>query len=114
VTACPSASGHTIRRAIAPEICRTANRRGESSGVSKPIHIDSFRSALAGFIGRHAAVGAEVWIVDPDRGNRPAFNRQMAALGFRLSEERLDRNAAPGAAAFKGRLLTYRTRQVLQ
>jgi hypothetical protein len=25
---------------------------------------------------------AQVWIVDPDRGNRPAFNRQMAALGF--------------------------------
>jgi predicted nicotinamide N-methyase len=71
-------------------------------------------SALAGFIGRHAAIGAEVWIVDPDRGNRPAFNRQMAALGFALHEHRLDRSAAPGVAAYKGRMLTYRSRQVLQ
>ena len=71
-------------------------------------------SALAGFIGRHAAAGAEVWIVDPDRANRTAFTRQMAALGFGLQEQRLDRSAAPGVAAFKGRLLTYRTREVLQ
>ena len=66
-------------------------------------------SALAGFIGRHAAPGAEVLIVDPDRGNRPAFNRQMARLGFALSEQRLDRLAAGAVAAYKGRLLRYRS-----
>ena len=71
-------------------------------------------AALAGFIGRHAASGAEVWIVDPDRGNRPAFNRSMATLGFRLHEERLDRPATIGVAAYKGRLLTYRSSEVLQ
>jgi predicted nicotinamide N-methyase len=71
-------------------------------------------SALAGFIGRHAAIDAEVWIVDPDRGNRAAFNRQMAALGFQLHEQRLDRSAAPGVAPYKGRLLTYRSRRGLQ
>ena len=65
-------------------------------------------STLAGFIGRHTKPSAEVWIVDPDRGNRPAFNRQMAALGFRLSEERLAAPAAAGAAAYKGRMLIYR------
>jgi predicted nicotinamide N-methyase len=64
--------------------------------------------ALAGFIGRHAAPAAEVWIVDPDRGNRPAFHRHMAAQGFLMREERLDRPASVGAAAFKSRLLTYR------
>ncbi len=66
------------------------------------------RGALAGFIGRHAKPDAEVWIVDPDRGNRAPFNRHMAALGFRLHEERLDRAATTAVAAYKGRLLTYR------
>ena len=66
------------------------------------------RSALAGFISRHAGATAEVWIVDPDRGNRPAFNRQMAIAGFLMREERLDRPAQAGAALYKGRLLVYR------
>jgi predicted nicotinamide N-methyase len=64
--------------------------------------------ALAGFIDRHAAAHGEVWIVDPDRGNRPAFNRLMQAAGFNLSELRLDSVASPHAPAYKGRLLTYR------
>lgn len=64
-------------------------------------------AALAGFIARHASPIGEVWIVDPDRGNRPAFNRQMADEGFLLREERLDSPAALGAAAYKGRLLVY-------
>lgn len=64
--------------------------------------------ALAGFIGRHAMPAAEVWIVDPDRGNRSAFNRLMSALGFDMAEERLDRPATLETAAYKGRLLTYR------
>jgi len=63
---------------------------------------------LARFIGRHAGPIAEVWIVDPDRGNRPAFNRQMADRGFVMHEERLDRPASLGIDAYKGRLLTYR------
>jgi predicted nicotinamide N-methyase len=65
-------------------------------------------AALAGFIERHAELAAEVWIVDPDRGNRPTFNRQMAARGFLMREERLDRPASVAAAAYKGRLLIYR------
>ncbi|MDZ4074003.1 MAG: SAM-dependent methyltransferase [Hylemonella sp.] len=64
--------------------------------------------ALAGFIGRHAKRCAEVWIVDPDRGNRAAFSRHMLAQGFGLREERLDRIAASDTLAYKGRLLTYR------
>lgn len=65
-------------------------------------------AALAGFIGRHAGPHSEVWIVDPDRGNRPAFNRAMAALGFGQHEERLDRVATGEGLAYKGRLLVYR------
>ena len=64
--------------------------------------------ALARFIGRHAAPGAQVWIVDPDRGNRPAFNRHMGAQGFVLHEERLDQIALLEVPAYKGRLLSYR------
>ena len=64
--------------------------------------------SLAGFIGRHAAPVAEVWIVDPERGNRPAFSRRMLALGFALVEERLDQVATLTALAYRGRLLRYR------
>jgi len=65
---------------------------------------------LAAFIGRLAGPAGEVRIVDPDRGNRPAFHRHMAAGGFELHEERLDRAATPLALAYKGRLLSYRRR----
>jgi predicted nicotinamide N-methyase len=65
--------------------------------------------SLAGFIDRHASTEAEVWIVDPDRVNRSAFNRHMAANAFSRSEERLDRPASSGGpAAYKGRLMVYR------
>lgn len=63
--------------------------------------------ALAGFIGRHAEPAAEVWIVDPDRGNRPAFTRQMADNGFGLTQQRLDNAATATAPPYKGRLLIY-------
>jgi predicted nicotinamide N-methyase len=62
----------------------------------------------AAFIARHAGPRAEVWIVDPDRGNRPAFNRALAALGFALTEERVDRAVAADRERYKGRLLVYR------
>lgn len=62
---------------------------------------------LAGFIALHAGAAAEVWIVDPDRGNRAAFNRHMAGQGFTLTEQRLDRAATPALAGYKGRLLSY-------
>lgn len=62
---------------------------------------------LAAFIVRHAAAGAQVWIVDPDRGNRSVFNRALRASGFDLREERLDTPAHEGAPAYKGRLLIF-------
>ncbi len=66
---------------------------------------------LAGFIERHAAPVAEVWIADPDRGNRPAFNRHMAAHGYQRQEFRLAHALPVGAATlahYKGRMLVYR------
>lgn len=63
---------------------------------------------LAAFIGRHAAEQAEIWIVDPDRGNRSAFHRRMADLGYGREELRLDAAEQDERAAYKGRLITYR------
>ena len=45
---------------------------------------------LGRFVLRHARPQAEVLIVDPDRGNRPAFSRRMAAAGFTLVQTRLE------------------------
>ena len=66
------------------------------------------RGTLADFLARLAAPQAEVWIVDPNRGNRSAFHRNMARHGFRLEEQMLDHVATADAAAYKGRMLTYR------
>ena len=67
-------------------------------------------ATLARFITRHAAPSAQVWIVDPDRGNRPAFNQAMADRGFDRTEQHL-RHVLPAGAAtplhYKGRLLVY-------
>jgi predicted nicotinamide N-methyase len=63
--------------------------------------------SLAAFINNHATPAAEVWIVDPHRGNRPTFNRRMAEHGFVVTEQRLDRLATPLRAAYRGRMLTY-------
>lgn len=68
-------------------------------------------TAVALFIDQHAHARAEVWVVDADRGHRPAFNRRMASHGFALiAEQRL----APlpgtqrGGRPYKGRMLAYR------
>jgi predicted nicotinamide N-methyase len=65
--------------------------------------------ALPWFIAQHANPGAQIWIVDPDRANRAAFTRQMAGIGMRVSEMRLDTKASTETPTYKGRLLTYRS-----
>ena len=62
---------------------------------------------LAHYINAHMEDHAEVWVVDPNRGNRAHFHRNMAAQGFSLSEEVLDISATEHQAAYKGRMLTY-------
>jgi predicted nicotinamide N-methyase len=62
---------------------------------------------LSRFIERHAQTRSQVWIVDPNRGNRTPFNRQMQALGFDRREERLDTPAHDDVAAYRGRVLIY-------
>lgn len=65
------------------------------------------RATLASFLDRHAASGAQIWIVDPNRGNRATFHKQMAAHRFEVVEERLDQPALGKLAAYKGRLMVY-------
>lgn len=64
-------------------------------------------SQLAPFIASHAGAACEVWIIDPDRGNRGAFHRGMQAEGFERREERLDRKESAEHSAYKGRILIY-------
>lgn len=66
---------------------------------------------IAAFINDHALPEAEVWIVDPNRGHRNAFSRQMAGYGFHLARDKI--LGARGAgdkrpAGYRGRLLVYR------
>jgi 2-polyprenyl-3-methyl-5-hydroxy-6-metoxy-1,4-benzoquinol methylase len=62
---------------------------------------------LAAFLQLHAAPCAEVLIVDPNRGNRGAFNRCMALMGFQLSETAIEAPLNDGSP-YRGRLLHYR------
>ncbi|HEX5127454.1 MAG TPA: SAM-dependent methyltransferase [Rhodocyclaceae bacterium] len=62
---------------------------------------------LSNFIDRHSNTRVEIIIVDPDRGNRSSFNRNMARLGYSFSETRADCIQASGEA-YKGRILNYR------
>jgi predicted nicotinamide N-methyase len=61
--------------------------------------------ALAAFIERHALPRCELLIVDPNRGNRSAFAKRMAGLGFGFSETLL--SAAAGRAEYRGRLMRF-------
>jgi predicted nicotinamide N-methyase len=62
--------------------------------------------ALAAFIELHAEPTAEILIVDPDRGNRASFNRNMLANGYARTETKISQ--LPGAGdVYKGRLLRY-------
>jgi predicted nicotinamide N-methyase len=65
------------------------------------------RGTLADFIAALAAPVAQVWIVDPNRGNRSAFHKNMARHGFRMHEDYLDHEPRDGVPAYKGRMLTY-------
>lgn len=67
--------------------------------------------SLSSFIDAHAALNSEIWVVDPNRGNRSAFHKQMARAGFAMHEQVLDEVAHGDVVAYKGRMLTY-TRRV--
>lgn len=61
---------------------------------------------LAVFIDRHAAPSAQIIIVDPNRGNRVDFCREMSGLGYDFTTRRADRHIENGDS-YKGRFLTF-------
>ncbi|MBP5987053.1 MAG: SAM-dependent methyltransferase [Azonexus sp.] len=61
---------------------------------------------LATFIDRHSTAGGEVLIVDPNRGNCPAFRRAMVGFGYLYGESRADCTFADGEA-YRGRFLHF-------
>jgi hypothetical protein len=65
------------------------------------------QGTLAHFIDQHCADSAEVWVVDPNRANRPAFHRHMQQRGFDMRETLLHRPGESGLAEYRGRMLTY-------
>ena len=62
---------------------------------------------LAHYINDHIEDHAEVWVVDPNRGNRAHFHRNMTQQGFKVHEESLLMEAQEHQLAYKGRMLTY-------
>ncbi len=61
---------------------------------------------LSQFIDLHAQPDVEVLIVDPDRGNRASFNRNMDLRGYSHTETPI--SMLPGTGGkYKGRLLRY-------
>jgi predicted nicotinamide N-methyase len=64
--------------------------------------------ALARFVNLHAATEAEVWIVDPNRGYRTAFNRKMQTLGFELSSDDVLTETDSSQEKYRGRMLIYK------
>ena len=65
------------------------------------------RGNLAAFIEAHASPSAAVWLVDPNRSNRPQFHRHMRLLGFSVHEQALVQGQAAGETPYRGRMLTY-------
>jgi len=61
--------------------------------------------ALAAFIDKHALPRCELLIIDPNRGNRAAFSKRMAGLGFAFSETAL--TAQAGRQDYRGRLMRF-------
>jgi len=96
-----------------------AHRRGDWSGAnpdlgqfdliigSDVLYERQQPALLAGFISRHAAADAEILIVDPDRGNRPNFCREMRARNFIHSETRAARLLEDGTP-YKGCIISCR------
>lgn len=62
---------------------------------------------LPRFIAHHAKPSAEVLIIDPDRGNRSAFSRRMAEMGFTLAQTTLGALQGTPEIVYKGRMLRY-------
>jgi hypothetical protein len=106
---------------LGPLEYQTGNWEGSNPGLgffnliigSDVLYERQQASQLAGFIDRHAAPAAEVIIVDPDRGNRAGFCREMVSRGYRYSGRRAASFLENGDR-FKGCFLTFINAATLQ
>lgn len=73
-----------------------------SDVLYEPAHAES----VANFIDRHSSHHARVMIVDPNRGNRSRFTKNMIALGYAHNFERFEVNEVDHEAC-KGRILHF-------
>ena len=67
---------------------------------------------VAHYINDHAQAQSEVWVMDPNRGYRNRFTREMSVYGFQLAEDKkihqpfvYNQNDTP--EAYSGRFLRY-------
>lgn len=61
---------------------------------------------LARFIHKHISENGQIIIVDPDRGNRVRFCREMTDLGFSFTRRRAN-SVTENGEAYKGCFLTF-------
>jgi hypothetical protein len=61
---------------------------------------------LAAFIHSHAAEHAQVLIIDPNRGQRSAFNKAMRLNGFGLTQSNI-LTPLDNREPYRGSLLNY-------
>jgi len=73
---------------------------------SDVLYEPAMASTVSRFIDRHSKDDVEVMIVDPNRGNRNHFTRNMAELGYKHHFERFNVDT-PKEARCKGRILHY-------
>lgn len=74
---------------------------------SDVLYEPAMAATVAQFIDTHSSDDAEVMIVDPNRGNRARFTKNMIERGYAHHFERFNVEA-PAAARCKGRVLHYR------
>lgn len=94
---------------------RTGNWGRENPGLEKfdlvigsdVLYERGHPEQLVQFILQHTAPKAEILIVDPNRGNRSAFNRCMALAGFAQTETMIEEPLHNGTP-YRGRLLRYK------
>jgi predicted nicotinamide N-methyase len=99
---------------LGPLKYQTGNWEGSNPGLSQfdliigsdVLYERQQPGQLAAFIHRHAAPSAQVIIVDPDRGNRVDFCREMISLGYDFTTRRAERFIENGDP-YKGRFLMF-------
>ncbi len=75
--------------------------------IGSDVLYDEFSlKSLAGFIQRHAKEQSEVILVDPKRGNKNKFEKELVRFGFKCDQQVI-RKSVNEAINFNGHILTF-------